>query len=134
MVWFCGGEREPTELLTALRSSIAVGAAGATVRFDAVLFVVNNFHPSRCGVAAGAEPDMSWQRTLATAWAEVGGEGATTLCRDVGDVVQTLSSTAEGRQPQRVLVTGSLLLVGDMLAELVRRELWAPSYPGEDGK
>ena len=28
----------------------------------------------------------------------------------------------------RVLVTGSILLVGDVLAELVRREQWAPSY------
>ena len=28
----------------------------------------------------------------------------------------------------RVLVTGSILLVGDVLAELVRRGQWAPSY------
>ena len=39
--------------------------------FDKVFFTVNNFHPSR----RGDQTDLSWQETLATAWASERVEG-----------------------------------------------------------
>ena len=53
---------------------------------------------------------------------------ATTLSIEPSFRSAGLAATHGGGAGVRVLVTGSILLVGDVLAELVRRGQWAPSY------
>jgi hypothetical protein len=57
--------------------------------------------------------------------------GETVLLPSVSDALDRLESlAAETRGGVQVLVTGSVLLVGDVLGELVKRGHWAPTYPG----
>jgi folylpolyglutamate synthase/dihydrofolate synthase len=184
LVWFSGPEREPVELLrmllhatqgpgpdavavagcppsassAELDSASSGGAPPPAVRFDHVLFTVNDFHPSLRGssVASGPgakasvaqasaaasceeEEEDSWQARLAHAWEANAGGGQVTRCADVRAVLHRLAELSSSPKagaaadragpPMQVLVTGSLLLVGDMLAELQRRGLWTPAYP-----
>ena len=53
------------------------------------------------------------------------------LLPSVSDALDRLESlAAETRGGVQVLVTGSVLVVGDVLGELVKRGHWAPTYPG----
>ena len=64
------------------------------------------------------------------AWVvEPGGE--IVLIPSVSDALDRLGVlTEETGGGIEVLVTGSVLLVGDVLGELVQRGHWAPTYPG----
>lgn len=62
---------------------------------------------------------------------ELGGE--VSLMPSVSDALDRLEGlAAETTGGIQVLVTGSVLLVGDVLAALVERGRWAPTYPGGD--
>ena len=100
-------------------------------KFDHVLFCVNDFHPSlRTGSGGAGTGGMEWQQPLADKWEQAGGSGEVTLCADVREALGTMAAIDIGTASElRVLVTGSLLLVGDMVAELGRRGLWEPTYP-----
>jgi folylpolyglutamate synthase/dihydropteroate synthase len=65
LLFFCGAEREPADLLSILHETQVEASAPD---FKEVLFTVNNFHPSRRKSEEGGA-DLSWQETLAKAWA-----------------------------------------------------------------
>jgi|EP01043_Picozoa_sp_COSAG02_P027998 hypothetical protein len=57
--------------------------------------------------------------------------GEIVLIQSVSDALDRLGALAEETGGGiQVLVTGSVLLVGDVLGELVQRGHWAPTYPG----
>ena len=62
------------------------------------------------------------------AWVEPGGK--IVLVPSASDALDRLEGLAEETGGDiQVLVTGSVLLVGDVLGELVQRGHWAPTYP-----